>query len=540
MREKITPTSFDFELIRTEGYLYVDKTEYIYRLVKDRLNNFYFISRPRRFGKSLALSTLAALFRGRRELFDGLYIAGTDYAFEKRPVLHFDFSQLGTDSFEDFQKDFGLMIQRQAAANGVEVDLERPHAMLSAYLDRQWSETVILIDEFDAPVTACIGSIDPLQKTKRITEALSSFYSVVKGKSAHIRFLFITGVTKLSNLSVFSKMNNLVDLTFDRDSAAMFGYTEKELEECFASAVDDVLSRPACGFAGRTALLEALKEYYDGYCFSNLGGEKVYNPFSIASFFCSGGVINYYWEYSGVSLLAVELARRHKLSNMVTGPVLAGMKAFTSFDISSLLTGKLKDNAVYALLYYTGYLTCISGDKDGMMLDFPNKEIRTSFVQNLAMQYATDSSEVDTLGYKAKLALRQGDVDAMVDCMKAYFEEIPYTLLDPKDPERSYQLVAYLFFLSLGGLRLGDGPGGRVVAEDVSLRGRADVVVEEGRHVYIIEFKVDGSAYEALSQIRLRGYGEKYASLGGLDVQLVGISFSSATRRIEEFVSAPL
>lgn len=237
--KKITVNVRSFEDIRTQDYTYVDKTKYVHSLVKDELINYYFISRPRRYGKSLMCSTLRALFEGKRELFKGLYIDKTDYSFEKYPVLHFNFAEFSTDDYDAFLEDFQCEIISQARNNGIIVEREEPSDMLSSLLEQIENKVVIIIDEYDTPI---IHASKDSEKLKRIDDSLGSFCSVIKNTDEKVRFLFITGITMRSDRSFLREMNNLTDITFDRDYASAFGYTEKEVET-IVNALNNCVNR---------------------------------------------------------------------------------------------------------------------------------------------------------------------------------------------------------------------------------------------------------------------------------------------------------
>ena len=279
--KEITVSVRSFEDIRNNNYLYVDKTEYIYLLVKSKLKNYYFISRPRRYGKSLMCSTLHSLFEGKRELFKDLYIDKSDYSFERYPVLHFNFANFNLMSYKSFLYDFQESILREAKANGIHLKRNEPSSMLSEFLYESSKKAVIIIDEYDYPI---IHSYKELKTAEKIRETLSSFYTVIKNNDDKIRFFFITGITKFSNLSIFSQMNNLKDLTFDEDFASAFGYTEEELENNFSEYINSYMKKDEREYKTREDFISAIREYYDGYRFSYDNPIKVYNPLSVGFF----------------------------------------------------------------------------------------------------------------------------------------------------------------------------------------------------------------------------------------------------------------
>ena len=528
MREITTTQSSFKEFIELDA-LYVDKTKAIHDLVKDTSRRFFFISRPRRYGKSLFCSTLHALFDGRRDLFEGLYIAErTDYSFERYPVLHFDFSPLDTMDIESFLSDFRRMIRRQAYVHDLTIEEGTPSGMLTSLLDglieKEGKRVVIIIDEFDSPLTGAMGK--PF--AEEIRGRLSAFYAVIKMNAPRIRLFFITGVVKLSNLSIFSKMNNLVDLSMDPRFASAFGYTDEELLEYFGEGIDEYYSSHKDEYSSRDEFALRIREYYDGYRFSPRSEVTVYNPVSIGYFFNDGCSFQNYWNMTGVSTLAVTLASRIPLSEIVEDTGVVSMSAFTSFDISQICSGKLSKNSILALLYYTGYLTIKDGDEDGVTLAFPNTEVATSFTAGLLPRYRErDAENVEVWLSRLMRACGEGNGEAVRRKMEEYFAAFSYELAD-RDPERTYHAIFHSIFV-MAGLD--------AISEDRGARGRADEALKAGDHIWVFELKVDGSADEALSQIEARDYGKRYAYLmrPGMVLHKVGISFSSAERRIAEY-----
>ena len=513
------------ELIES-GSVYVDKTAYINKLLKMG-QSFYFLSRPRRYGQSLFCSTLHALFDGRKELFKGLYIAEkTNYHFEPFPILHFNFANLSTSSLERFTDSFMSTVRNAGIAVGIEPEGSDPASLLRDTLLRLSKKAVIIIDEYDSALTSAIVHEKPYIDGMR--SIFRDFYSNIKNNSECIRFCFITGVTKYSNLSIFSEMNNLLDISMDKAFADAFGYTEPELMEYFGEGMDEYMEANPGKYASRDELLSRIREYYDGYRFSRDSEVTVYNPVSIGRFFNSGCRFDNYWEQTGVSSLAVNLASNYRLSSVVDEQPVMSDVDFTSFDISLLADKKLKKESVYALLYYTGYLTIDTYDGTFITLDFPNREVSTSFTSNLLSRYTDSSpSRIMWWGKAFAEACSTGDDEAVRRSLEDYFSAFSYELIGD-ERERFYHGIFHSIFVIASLFAL---------SEDRGMRGRADEVLIAGSHIWIFELKVDRTADEALGQIEEKGYGDKYSYLmkPGMAMHKVGISFSSSERKITDY-----
>lgn len=518
--KRITVNVRSFEDLRTRGdYIYVDKTEYVYSLVRNELENYYFISRPRRYGKSLMCSTLKALFEGKRELFKGLYIDKTDYSFEKYPVLHLNFAEFSTDGYDAFLDDFQNEIISEAKRNGVEVERNRPSAMLKFFLDQVEKKTVIIIDEYDTPI---IHTYKDIELADKIRKTLSTFYSVIKNNDDKVRFFFLTGITKFSNLSIFSQMNNLTDLTFNPCYASSFGYTEEELLSYFSEYIDAYMAEDKREYESRGDFIAAVRDYYDGYRFSYRSSVKVYNPVSVGKFFNNGCYFEPYWiDTGGASTLAVDLARDYNLETIIFDSVKLDVNSISSFDFLELAKGNLKPSIILCLIFFSGYLTIKEGNKNVLTLTFPNTEVRTAFTQFLVEKYSglTVGLYVD----EAETALKNHDNERLVKVLNAYYKEHPYTLLEK---EKGYQLAFYSFFVMLGAKA--------IRAEETTLLGRSDVVLETKKDVYVIELKRDKSALEALEQVKAMGYHDKYVN-SDKNIHIIGLNCVSEERQINQW-----
>ena len=524
----ITTSQSSFELLMDGETLYVDKTMYAYRLARNRNRNFYFLSRPRRFGKSLFCSTLHSLFEGRKELFKGLYIEReTDYDFQPYPVIHFDFSSFDfTDDGTSFLRAFNFAIWYEGKRNGIELEKKKPAEMLEDLiikLSDEKGKVVILIDEFDSPFTSMIGQS---KLVELVRNTFNSFYKVIKKHSTRIRFFFITGVVKLANLSIFSAMNNLIDISMDPGFAAICGYTEDELDEYFGEGIDEYAEE---NNADRDMLRKQIRDYYDGYRFSPDSEEKVYNPVSIGYFFNSSCRFRNYWDMTGVPTFAVELAKKCNFLSLISEGITIDSMTFTSFDISLIAAGSMNKEYVAALLYYGGYLTTEEWNGFAITLGFPNMDVASSFSRNLVSRYAEKDYSMGIWLSSFIKACTYGEEEEVRKKIEEYFAAFSYELQD-MGKERFYQTIFHAIFICAGLY---------AVSEDRGARGRADEVIISGNHIWIFELKVDRSAEEALGQIEKKGYAEKYSYLlkPGMKIHKVGISFSSETRIIQEWRS---
>ena len=484
----------EFRNLIEEDFVYVDKTGYIAKLLQMR-RRYYFISRPRRFGKSLFCDTLRNVFEGNKELFRGLYIYDK-YDFKPYPVLRFELNNMPLLDIDGFISD--LRYKVESAAEGYPLEFrenEAPSTMLSRAIDtlyREYGEVVVIIDEYDAPLTSTLSNPEMAEKIRSV---LNSFYATLKNKAAKLRFCFITGVVKLSNLSIFSAMNNLVDLSMDKEFSGAFGYTDEELDEYFGEGIDEYLEA---------------------------------NPgvYSIGFFFYKECTFSNYWDKTGNSSFAVELARRHNLKDILIDDSVLSEFALSSFDISDINNDNIPDSKILAMLYQTGYLTIKDYNELGYTLKFPNMEVSSTFSLSLIGRYIGNEEIADNLSGVIKMACRLGDAAMMMDAIEKYFAAFPYG--DEKPDERTYQ--GRLYGLFAASLR-------KPVSREVKTsNGRIDLVIASDKDIWIFELKVDKSADAALRQIDEKDYASAYGYLfDSHKIHKIGISFSSKTRRVAEW-----
>ena len=527
----ITTDNSSFELFRKYDALYVDKTEFICRLLSVWPKRFFFISRPRRFGKSLFCDTLRNVFEGNKELFRGLYIYDK-HDFEPYPVLSFNFAGQSISSIERFTERIAWNIKRYGKAYGVDMVGDDPAFLLEQLLigiaENTGKKAVIIIDEYDSPITTAIIEKKPF--VDEIRSILNSFYSTIKNSSQYIHFFFMTGVVKLSNLSIFSAMNNLVDLSMKEEFAGAFGYTDEELDEYFGEGIDEHLEANPGVYESREEFREKIRSYYDGYRFSPESETRVYNPVSIGFFFSDGCKFDNYWIKTGATSFAVALARNVDLSKILSSDDLkATITAFDTFDISDIREKNLTERKMIAMLYYTGYFSIESYDEPYIHLSFPNAEVAASFVNHLLEQYSSDRNmEFDGWAKEFYDACQYGNEENLMKKLTEYFDAFSYELIG-NEKEKFYHAIFHaIFFLT----------GIYSITEDRGLRGRADEIVITSDSLWIFELKVDGSTEAALRQIEDKGYADKYADMINrrkLKVHKIGISFSSETRSIAEW-----
>ena len=494
----------DFRTLRDDGLVYVDKTEHLCTIA--RAAKYNFLARPRRFGKSLSVSTYAELYSGDRELFRGLWAyEHWDFAARHSAVIRVDFS--GAE-FEENSLSHILHSTLDTQAEKLRVDIatrderspgERLRELIVRAADASPSgKVVVLIDEYDKPIVHFLG--EP-ERARAHRDALKGFYGVLKALDAELEFVFLTGVSAFSKVSLFSDLNNMTNLTFDPLAATTVGLTEGELDAYFDAGIrDHGVSR------------SELRHWYNGYRFSDVVEEKVYNPWSVLSFLRRGQLESYWYE-TGTPTWLLDLMA-------AGGQIDFSGKTFDAGRLASFSIGNLD---LVAVLYQTGYLTITDRDarRRGYRLDYPNYEVQLAFERQLLAAITADPGANTDLAYPLLDALEAGDVAGVIAVIDATLASIPYHLWD-KHRERTYHIAVHVLFRVVGSHHR---------SEVASARGRADAIVETDDHVFCFEFKVDGDAGAALAQIRARGYLEPYADRPRERVA-VGVSFDSARRRV--------
>ena len=502
----------NFESLRKDGFFYVDKTALMYRLVTT--GRYYFLSRPRRFGKSLLISTLEAYFQGKRELFDGLAVASLEKEWKRYPVIHLDLNAKKFDGPEDLIRliDRQLLVleEEYGKVKTDETIDDRFVSLIRNMNGRTGERVVILVDEYDKPLLQAIGN-DALQNEYRAI--LKAFYGVLKSMDGYIRFALLTGVTKFGKVSVFSDLNNLMDISMREDYADICGVSEAELLRDFDEDIRALALNNGQTYEQACA---QLKEDYDGYHFCP-DSPGIYNPFSLLNTF-SAKRYGSYWFETGTPTYLVELLKKsdYDLEQM-------SREETDSETLDSIFTG---DNPI-PVIYQSGYLTIKKYDKEfGLYtLGFPNREVEEGFLRFLLPYYA--KSDRTKSGFEIKRFVddvRKGDIDGFMERLQGFLADCPYEMA--RDVELHYQNVLFIVF-RLAGLYT------RV--EYHTSRGRIDMVVQTADYVYVMEFKLDGSAEQALQQIGEKQYALPFAK-DSRKVFRIGVNFCSETRNIDRWI----
>lgn len=501
-----------FEEVRKGGYMYVDKTTLVYELANT--GKYYFLSRPRRFGKSLLVSTLEAYFQGRKDLFAGLAMERLEQKWAVHQVFHLDLNAQKYESPQDLEGILNDALSKWEKLYGHEASETSLSLRFRGVVERAAEKTgrrvVILVDEYDKPLLQAIGN-NALQTNYRNT--LKAFYGVLKSCDRHIRFALLTGVTKFGKVSVFSDLNNLRDVSMTRDFESVCGISEKELRTDFQEDVQ------ALADVGKMTLEDAflkLKEWYDGYHFV-ANGTDIYNPFSLLNTFASCEFGNYWFETGTPTFLVELLKKSHYDLRRLTNEV-AMADSLTGID-------SVPDNPV-PYLYQSGYLTIKGYNKEFQVyeLGFPNKEVAEGFTKFLLPSYAHLSSGNSAFELMSFVKdVREGNVDSFMRRLQSFFADTPYELA--RDLELHYQNVLFIVFKLMGFY---------TQVEYHTSQGRVDLVLKTDRYIYVMEFKLDGTVEEALRQIEEKDYTRPFASDSRRLVK-VGVNFSNAVRGIENW-----
>ena len=502
----------NFESLRRDGYFYVDKTAKIYELAKT--GRYYFLSRPRRFGKSLLISTLEAYFQGKKELFEGLAMEGLEKEWKKYPILHLDLNTQKYETEESLESVLNenlVVWESLYGRNENEIGPARRFAGVIRRAHEKTGERVaILIDEYDKPMLQAIGD-QGRQDSFRST--LKAFYGALKSEDGHIKFALLTGVTKFGKVSVFSDLNNLMDLSRDLRYFDICGISEEELLRDFSDDIHELASANGQTFEQACA---RLKEDYDGYHFCP-DSPGMYNPFSILNTFAKK-TYGSYWFETGTPTYLVELLKKsdydlEEVSHVETD--------------ANILDSIFTDDNPIPVIYQSGYLTIKGYDKRfGIYtLGFPNREVEEGFMNFLLPFYSAVSKTRSPFEIKRFVTdVESGDIDGFMERLQSFLADCPYELA--KDVELHYQNVLFIVF-RLAGLY--------TKVEYHTSRGRIDLVLQTDSYVYVMEFKLDGTAEQALQQIEEKQYALPFAK-DSRKVYTIGVNFSSKTRNIDKWI----
>ena len=500
----------DFPSLRKRGDLYVDKTEYVYRMTHSS-SQYMFLSRPRRFGKSLLISTLHAYFEGRKELFEGLAIERLEKEWEQYPVIRLDMSLAKHEEPDDLNR-YLLHIVRRNEENfdivGTEKDPNlRLTDLITSLNKRTGKGVVVLIDEYDSPLLDVVHEEENLPKLRKI---MRNFYSPLKACAPYLRYVFLTGITKFSQLSIFSELNNIQNISMLPEYASLCGISKEELLTQMSIDIDLLATRLNLT---REATIARLIEYYDGYHFT-WPSPDIFNPFSLLTAM-SNGKIDSYWFGSGTPTYLIEMLRRFGTLPSEIGGTEAPSSAFDA--PTETMTN------IIPLLYQSGYITIKDYDEitDSYLLDIPNKEIRKGLMESL-LPYYTNLPTLDGQSALIKMyrAINKRDMDSALKVLQAYLLTIPYT--NNTAYEGHYQQVLYIIFSLMNYY---------CDVEVHSARGRVDLVMRSKTDLYLIETKLGDNAEAAMHQMDLKDYAARFTNCG-LPITKVAIAFDCTTRTL--------
>lgn len=508
--------SANFEDIRKEGKLYVDKTGYIHQLLASKCK-YYFLARPRRFGKSLFLDTMAQYFKGNRELFKGLAIDSLDTEeWETYPVLKFSMTGTAYNEEKDLLIHIGNQLERfELQWLGRVSDstiFERFSSLISSVKIENGNKVVVLIDEYDAPLTSTIGNSELQEKFRNI---LHGFYSILKENEEYLHFCFITGVTRYGKLSVFSGLNNLVDITFNDEYAAICGVTKEELKENYKEGVEELAVKEGLTIK---ETFELLKLHYDGYHFSEAMVD-IYNPFSL-NYALNYSKIDDYWCKSGTPTIVV----KSLLENDYDIKELIGKKV----DEAALSNLSMYTGDPVPLFYQTGYLTLKDYEprRKRYTLGYPNREVETGILKTVLNFYTKKENRINIV-YDLEDAFEEGNPEKFIKILGAFLADIPLDLRRNASRYENYYHTIFYCIVKLIGLD--------IHAEYATSEGYIDILVKTKDYIYIVELKVNGDAEDAMNQIRSKRYYTPFEA-DKRELYMIGIGFSKETGSINSSI----
>ena len=507
MARKLYPIGIQtFEEIRKLDNLYIDKTEYIYRMTHTD-GKYFFLSRPRRFGKSLLVSTFKSYFEGKKELFEGLAIEKLEKEWNTYPVLHFDLSKGKHMEKELLNRYLMDIIEKQEArfdckSNKIDVNI-RLDDLINAVYQKTGKQVVVLIDEYDAPL---LDVAHEKEKLDELRNTMRNFYSPLKGNESMLRFVFMTGITKFSQLSIFSELNNIKNVSMDEPYAGICGITKEEL---LTQMSDDIDALAGHLELSREETIQELKDHYDGYHFC-WPSPDVFNPYSLLNCFADGRMDDY-WFGSGTPTYLINMMRKYDFLPTDLGEAIeVGKKDFDA-PTETMTT-------IVPLLYQSGYVTIKGYDKPTKLylLALPNQEIRVGLYGSLLPHYLTDkSAKANTTIAKMSVLVKKGDMDAAFCLLNNFLETVPYC--DNTHYEGHWQQTLYIMFALLTNYD--------ILVEQHTAKGRIDITMETADTIYVMELKFNKSAEEALAQIEAKHYADAF-KMSGKKMVKIGLNFS--------------
>lgn len=512
----------DFEKIIRNNYLYVDKTKVIYEMINRGM--CYFFSRPRRFGKSVLISTLEALFANKKELFKGLWIEQSPYVWQKHPIIRLDFSAIPHANTQELERGICKRLKHIAQEYGIDLAIEQETRANTLVTDliiglAKRNSVVILIDEYDKPILDVLHDGSATHENQKI---LASFYAALKAADQYIRFIFITGIGRISRTSLFSGLNNLNDITFRDEYAYLVGYSPEELA-AFAPYIEYIATTQ---HTTANDIVTILRDWYNGFRFS-YSPLTVYNPFSIIRYLESGVLANYWFESATPSFL-VHLIKKNQYT--FDGETIAQVDG-SMVSAQADKTYPVEKFPIIPLLFQTGYLTIKEYIKETnqFVLTYPNREVRESFLTLFAQELVgVPENRLSVFTNELRAMLESLDFKNFFDVFKTFFAGIPYEIQIPL--ERYYQSLFYVILKLIGA---------DIIVEKRTNIGRIDAVIETKNSIIITEFKIDGSAEDALQQILDKKYYESYLHMNK-EIILLGVSFSTQNRNIDEWSTMDL
>ena len=502
-----------FEKIRKENYFYADKTEYVYRMTHSG-TNYIFLSRPRRFGKSLLVSTLKSYFEGRKDLFKGLVIDSLETEWTQHPVLHFSFASAKHMDKERLESELNVKLAEYERVYGKAAEETEPNQRLMGLIKRAYEKTgqqvVVLIDEYDAPLLDVVHEDENLPVLRQV---MRNFYSPLKDCDPYLRFVFLTGITKFSQLSIFSELNNIKNISMEPAFAAICGITKEEMLTQMTEGIARLAEGEEMTYDEAVA---ALTKMYDGYHFA-WPSPDIFNPFSLLNAFADGR-LNAYWFGSGTPTYLLEMMKKFQFLPTALHETLS---AVDEFDVPTHTMTN-----VLPLLYQSGYMTIKGYDRltDSYLLDVPNKEVRIGLVRSLIPYYIMpDAMPTNSTVRELFRALYHDDIDGALKILQTFLSTIPY--VNGAKTEGHWQQVLFIIFSLLGNY---------CDVEVHTAKGRIDLVLVTPTRLYLIETKLDQSAEAAMQQIDLKQYDKRFA-LYTLPVVKVGINFDDESHTLTDW-----